>query len=50
MLKNKCEINAKNHCLNEQTDYFCTRNNAAVLRNPDKPDELKLKINFQKKI
>ena len=49
ILKNNCKINVKSHCQNGKTGYFCTRNNADVPRNPDKPTKSKRKVNFQKR-
>jgi len=48
-LKNTFKKDCKRPCITEKTYYFCTRIQADVHRKPDKRDELKLKIYFQKR-
>ena len=49
-LKNTLKILLQKVCESGFVVYFCTRNDADVLRNPDKLKELKLKIYFLKKV
>jgi len=50
LLKNTFKKDCKRPCLSQKSVYFCTRNDGDVLRNPDKPNELKRVKLFSKKI